>query len=99
MDSTDHPEPDPNGTPGGDAEPALDCRLYVPEAENWQARILTSWEKVYCFSKNPGQDYYHLILHGEIYLQKGDEVYCLSCARRDGVATHDRLYWQKRTGF
>lgn len=76
-----------------------DCRLYVPEADNWRAHVLTSWDKIYCFSKNPGEDFYHLILHGEIYLQQRDEVYCLRCALRDGILTRDRLFWQKRTGF
>jgi hypothetical protein len=78
-------------------DPVPDCRLYVPEADNWQAHILKSWDKVYCFGKNPGEDFHHAILHGEVYLKGGDEVYCLRCALRDGIATQDRLFWQNRT--
>jgi|GEM_PF-2028717 hypothetical protein len=76
-----------------------DVRLYAPEAENWRAHILTSWDKVYCFAKHPGQDYYHQLMYGEIYVQKGDEVYCLNCALRDGILTRNRLYWQKGSGL
>lgn len=86
---------DPEISPTSAAENLPDCRLYVPEADNWQARILTSWDKVYCFSKNPGEEFYHLILHGEIFIQRDDEVYCLKCGLRDGILTRDRLYWQK----
>ena len=53
---------------------------------------------MYCFAKVPGEEYYHQLLHGEIYVQKGDEVYCLRCALRDGILTRDRLFWQRRTG-
>lgn len=85
-------------TPAPAPEPSEDCRLYVPETDNWTARILKGWDQVYCFSKNPGEEFYHLILHGEIYIQNGDEVYCLSCGLRDGLLTKDRLFWQNRTG-
>lgn len=77
--------------------PETDYRLYVPDPQGWSARILTSWDKFYCFLKNPGEDYHHAILHGEIYLQRGDEAYCLRCAVRHGMATTDRLFWQHRT--
>jgi hypothetical protein len=72
-----------------------DVRLYFPDAKGWTPHILTSADKVYCFAKNPGEDYYHLILSGELYLQRGDEVFCLLCALRHGVVTQDRLFWQR----
>lgn len=77
-------------------QPTADRRLYVPCPEGWQAHIKTGWEKLYCYQKDPGEDYYHLILSGEIYLQCGDETICLTCALRRGIATPDRLYWQHR---
>jgi len=73
-----------------------DHRVYVPEAESWSARVKVGWDKEYCYSKAPGQDYLHLLLNGEIYLQNKDEKLCLSCAMRRGVLTADRLYWQHR---
>jgi hypothetical protein len=80
----------------GLADPARDCRLYVRSPAGWKAHILTSGERMYCFAKLPGQDYYHLILDGEIYLQNGNESYCLQCALREGILTLDRLHWQRR---
>lgn len=72
-----------------------DARLYVPEHEGCDARIKRDWEQDYCFAKAPGQDYFHLLLAGEIYLERGDEKYCLNCALRLGFITRERLYWQR----
>ncbi|SFH61734.1 hypothetical protein [Planctomicrobium piriforme] len=88
MTSFEHSSPDPVDLP--------DCRLYVPEPTGWKAQILTSGEKVYCFAKNPGEDYYHLILDGEVFMQKGNEIFCLRCALRQNILTRDRLFWQHR---
>ena len=73
-----------------------DGRLYLPRKDNWVAQVKGGWEKEYCYLKNPGEDYFHLLLSGEIYLQRNDEKYCLNCARRMGLVTHDRLHWQHR---
>lgn len=75
-------------------EETVDCRLYVPHPEGWKAQIKVGWEKHYCYAKNPGEDYFHLILNGEIFLSNGDEKLCLRCAARQGIITTDRLYWQ-----
>ena len=37
----------------------------------------------------PGQDHYHRLLDGEIYLQHGDEKLCLPCADRQGILAHE----------
>ena len=84
--------------PSPAAPPAVDQRLYVPEHEAWEARLKRSWENEYCYAANPGEDYFHLLLNGEIYLQHGDEKYCLNCALRRGILTGDRLYWQRYRG-
>ena len=78
--------------------PENDVRLYVPETDRWAAHLKSDWDRVYCFGKFPGQDFHHLILHGELYLRsRGEEtVYCLECALRQGIATFDRLFWQHR---
>jgi hypothetical protein len=75
-----------------------DVRLYACDPDAWQAHVKYDSERIYCYSKAPGQDYFHLILNGEIYLQRDDEKYCLQCALRQGVATQDRLFWQNRVG-
>jgi hypothetical protein len=83
------PEP-PNANAG-------EGRLYVPEHDNWKAAIKHDWNKEYCFVQRPGEDFYHLLVTGEIYLHRGSEKYCLSCALRHGYATHDRAFWLRRT--
>lgn len=90
---------DPHSPFGHEVSPDTaprDHRVYVPEAESWVARVKVGWDKEYCYAKTPGQDYLHLLLNGEIYLQNKDERLCLSCAMRRGVLTEDRLYWQHR---
>jgi hypothetical protein len=86
--------PTPAGSPSGDQPP--DIRLYVPESKVWTARVKSNWEKEYCYAKFPGQDYLHLLLSGEIFLESKDERLCLTCALRRGVVTVDRLFWQNR---
>lgn len=78
-----------------DSDESTDVRLYLPDAEGWHARVKRGWEKLYCFYKLPGQDYYHLLMGGEIYLQRSEEVVCLTCALRHGIVTTDRLNWQR----
>ena len=76
--------------------PSTDARLYVTAPEGWRARIKDGWERHYCFYKRPGEDYFHLLMSGEIYLEHGEEMVCLMCALRRGVITTNRLYWQQR---
>lgn len=71
-----------------------DQRMYVPHADGWQARVKQGWEKEYCFSKNPGEEFFHLLVGGEIYLERDSERYCLNCAFRHGILTSDRQFWQ-----
>ena len=82
-----------------DREPAqapADIRLYIPEPNVWTARVKLGWEKEYCYAKTPGQDYLHLLLNGEVFIESREERLCLTCALRRGVITTDRLYWQNR---
>ena len=72
-----------------------DLRLYLPQPERWSAHIKQNWEKEYCFQKNPGEEFFHLLMHGEIYLEHDEERYCPRCAMRRGILTQARLNWQK----
>ena len=77
-------------------DPIPDTRLYVPDHEDWDVCIKRDSERCYCYSKHPGEDWFHLILSGEIYVARQDEKYCLRCALRMGFLTEDRLFWQHR---
>ena len=71
-----------------------DVRLYVPD-QRWQINIKRTADKEYCSVKAPGEDYFHLLMAGEIYIERGIEKCCLNCAVRLGIVTDERLYWQK----
>ena len=70
-----------------------DRRLYVPHSESWQAGI-QSGAREYCSVRQPGEDWFHLLINGEIYLQFGSDKMCLNCAMRQGHITEERLFWQ-----
>lgn len=76
---------------------AEDRRMYLPEHDRIRIAVMTGVEREYCFQKDPGQDFYHLIVPGEVYVARGDEKFCLNCALRRGIVIFDRLYWQRRT--
>lgn len=73
-----------------------DARLYVPinDSDKIEVSVKTSSSKEYCFSKFPGQNHFHLLMHGEIYVTNGHDMFCLDCAIRHGFLTKDRLNWQ-----
>ncbi|MEZ6066208.1 MAG: hypothetical protein R3B90_10985 [Planctomycetaceae bacterium] len=75
---------------------SADHRLYVPQHKLWAVHVMSGGDKQYCYDREPGQEYFHLIVPGELYLQSGDEKLCLNCARRRGVVSANRLFWQDR---
>jgi hypothetical protein len=77
-------------------DPLPDMRLYVPDNAEWAVEIKRDSERIYCYAKLPGQDWFHLILNGEIYVTRQHERYCLRCALRLKFLTQDRLFWQHR---
>lgn len=77
-------------------DPIPDARLYVPDNEDWDVLIKRDSERIYCYSKHPGEEWFHLILSGEIYVTRQHERYCLACALRMNFLTQDRLFWQHR---
>ena len=90
MESSSSPEPSLT-----QRQVDVDHRLYVPFPDGWTAQIKSDGVREYCYFKSPGHDWYHLILPGELYLQYGDQRYCLNCALRQRHATEDRQYWQR----
>lgn len=73
-----------------------DRRLYVLD-QDWSVAVNRGSTAHYCYLQNPGEDYFHLILDGEVYLNNSDEKLCLNCALRQGILTTDRQFWQHRT--
>jgi hypothetical protein len=75
-----------------------DRRLYVPHPDNWAIRVKPSFDREFCHAKFPGDEHYHLLLGGEVFLDNGEQKFCLECALRLGHITVDRTYWQKERG-
>lgn len=59
-------------------------RVFLHEA-GWQVALKVGSEREYCYMMSPGQDYYHRLLDGEIYLTRSDEKLCFACAHRRGL--------------
>lgn len=72
-----------------------DYRLYLPKHPGWIAQIKQTWDQEYCYAKSPGEDWFHLLANGEVYIQRGNEKFCLTCALRLKILTRNRLFWQK----
>jgi hypothetical protein len=72
-----------------------DIRLYVPQHDGWTAHVKSDASREYCYLKHPGEDYFHLLTTGEIYLENNEEKFCLNCALAHGHITRNRLHWQR----
>lgn len=72
---------------------ASDRRLYLPWPEGWEIRI-KSGPREYCYYRNPKEEWFHLLVDGELFLQFSEQKICLNCAYRQGILTDDRLFWQ-----
>jgi len=63
-------------------------RLYVFEP-GWRVSIKRGSHREFCYMMAPGQNYYHRLLDGELFLHHGDERLCLSCAVRRGIVAFE----------
>jgi hypothetical protein len=63
-------------------------RLFLHEP-GWAVGLKVGSERVFCYMMAPGQDYYHRLLDGEVYLFHGDERLCLACAERRGLLSSE----------
>ena len=59
-------------------------RLYLREP-GWRIALKVGSEREFCYMVAPGQDYYHRLLDGEVFLTHGEEKLCLACADRRGL--------------
>jgi hypothetical protein len=62
----------------------LQSRLFLLES-GWRVVIKTDSQRAFCFMMAPGQDFYHSLLDGEIFLQRGEQRFCMACAVRRGL--------------
>jgi len=69
-----HPPDDPRDVP----------RLFLREM-GWTFATKNGSEREYCYTMFPGQDFYHRLMDGELYLQGTEERLCIPCAVRRGL--------------
>ena len=83
-------------TPPQPAAAPTDHRLYLTDPTTTRIEAKKSSEKGYCYHRLPGDDHFHLLMGGELYVARGDQRICLECALRLGYLTDNRLHWQTR---
>jgi hypothetical protein len=74
-----------------DDSPAADPpvpRLFLREP-GWRVAQKVGSERTFCYATAPGQDHYHHIRDGELYVHRGDERLCLPCAARHGLLSFE----------
>ena len=70
--------------PVDDREPIASGRMYLAEP-GWRIGVKSGSEREFCYTMMPGQNFYHRLLDGEIFLHRNDEKLCLACASRRGL--------------
>ncbi len=59
-------------------------RMFLAEP-GWRIGVKTGSDREFCYMMMPGQDFYHRLLDGEIFLHRNEEKLCLACAARRGL--------------
>ncbi len=59
-------------------------RMYLAEP-GWRVFVKVGSDREFCYNRAPGQDYYHRLLDGEVFLHRADEKLCVACASRRGL--------------
>ena len=76
-----HREPPPAQDEEGTMPPH---RMFLFEP-GWKIGVKTGSHREFCYMAAPGQDYYHRLIDGEVFLFHRDEKLCLACAMRRGL--------------
>ncbi len=84
------PYPDPRIPLSDDDQDAAPAqrRIFVFE-KGWRISLKTNSTREFCYQMAPGDNHYHRLLDGEVFLQKDDEKLCLACACRRRLIAHE----------
>jgi hypothetical protein len=74
----------PASPPSSDDEIPTARRMFIFEP-GWRVGVKTGSIRELCHMIAPGQDYYHRLLDGEIFLVRDGERLCFTCASRRGL--------------
>ncbi len=64
---------------------ALPARRMFLFEKGWTIGLKTDSHREFCYQMAPGQNYYHRLQDGEVYLQRDVEKLCMACAARRGL--------------
>jgi hypothetical protein len=74
--------------PSEDDEISSSRRMFIFES-GWRVGVKSGSTRELCYMIAPGQDYYHRLLDGEVFLVRDGERLCLSCASRRGLISFE----------
>ena len=63
-------------------------RLFIREI-GWRVGHKLGSAREFCYAMAPGQEFYHRLLDGEVFVYHGDERLCLACAERRGLLAYE----------
>ncbi len=63
-------------------------RLFLREP-GWRVNLKTDSQREFCYAAAPGQDYYHRLQTGEVFVSLGEEKLCIPCAARRGLIEYE----------
>jgi hypothetical protein len=63
-------------------------RMFIYES-GWRVGVKTGSTRELCYMMAPGQDFYHRLNDGEVFLVRDGERLCLACAGRRGLISYE----------
>ena len=63
-------------------------RLFLREP-GWQVGHKMDTQREFCYMTAPGEDFYHRLSEGELYVFNGEERLCIRCAEHRGLLGHE----------
>jgi hypothetical protein len=64
------------------------ARVFLHEP-GWRIGHKVGSTREFCYMMAPGQDYYHRLLDGEVYVFNNEERLCFACAERRGLLSRE----------
>ncbi len=71
-------------SPSDDNAGAAARKMFIHE-RGWTVGMKTGSHRELCHMMAPGQEFYHRLGDGEVYVQQGTEKLCFACAYRRGL--------------
>ena len=70
--------------PVEDSQAFPQSRMFLVEL-GWRISVKIGSDREFCYNQAPGQEFYHRLLDGEVFLHRAEQKVCLACASRRGL--------------